>query len=77
MPGLIEEGHRSHHLHIGHMLQDLGDAVDTVASDTDFAARLLNYARRIAPSVSAYHTGIQKCPILGTFFAQVGTFQKE
>ena len=54
LPGLIEEGHRSHHLHIGHMLQDLGDAADTVASDTDFAARLLNYARRIAPSVSAY-----------------------
>ena len=53
LPGLIEEGHRSHSIHIGHMLQDLGDATDAVDSDTDYAVRLLAYARRIAPSVSA------------------------
>ena len=34
LPGLIEEGHRSHHLHVGHLLQDLGIAVDSVDSDT-------------------------------------------
>ena len=53
LPGLIEEGHRSHHLHVGHMLQDLGDAADSVGSDTEFAVRLLEYAQRIAPAVSA------------------------
>ena len=35
------------------MLQDLGDAADSVGSDTDFAVRLLESAQRIAPAVSA------------------------
>ena len=37
---------------------------------------ILKWARREGCPWDA-NTGIQKCPILGTFFAQVGTFQKE
>lgn len=51
LPGLVAECHRTHKIPVHSMLLDIAAAVDTVPDDTDFALRIISYARKLAPYI--------------------------